>query len=464
MKKYIVILLSFGLFSLPLGALARVEPGTCSAKTDQSGCNATAGCGWDTATGKCALCPYGTYNGGIGGCKTCQKPIDATFRNGDYHFQGMTHDRECPWYITCPENEEIYHNWGNNSTCGNCSPGYYKDANSSQYWDGTTMTGDCQPKTFTIHARILLPENCGTFTGTATYTFTYTATSNIYQSFLTIKYATSSKIDSTKYDYPSAGTTFTLTPINTGGPTVKLYLTGDYLVFADGSSDFNDISFYPNGQEFNIDITLLEKNPIRVYYCPFQFTNSSVQAGTCKATTYNKCNKPMAPDLSDKTIFNHGSFPDCSKGQYANSWKLLHPSNLTSYNWAASNNPVINFGDKIILPSDTNSTYFYMAPNFTNCPSGTYNDNVTCPTECTQCVAGKYSASSGASECLPCLAGTFSASDGASKCENCPAGFTTNSGAASQDACYINTTMTFKDNNNKSVTILSAPVYYVGDQ
>lgn len=428
MKKYIVIILSFGLFLLPLGALARVESGTCSAKTDQSGCNATAGCGWDTATGKCALCPSGTYNQGSGGCKACQKPIDATFRNGDYHFQGMTHDRECPWSITCPEDEEIYRTWGNATKCGACSKGYYRNY-GTQYWDGTTLTDGCQPKTFTIHARILLPENCGIFTGTATYTFTYTATSNIYYSFLSIRYATSSNIDSTKYDYPSAGTTFTLTPINTGGPTVKLYLTGDYLVFVDGSSDFDDISFYPNGQEFNMDITLVEKNHTYIYYCPSQFTNSGTQSGTCKPIQYNKCNKPTAPDLSDNSIFKLGN-PDCANGKYANSWKLLHPSNLTSYNWAASNNPVINFGDKIILPSDTNSTYFYMAPNFTDCPSGTYNNNVTCPTNC----------------------------------ESCPTGFISDTGASSKTDCYINTTMTFKDNNNKSVQILSSPVYYVGNQ
>lgn len=431
MKKYIFLTLSLGLFLLPLGTFARVESGTCSAKTDQSGCDTTAGCGWKTDTNTCDLCPYGTYNGGSGGCKDCQIPIGATFRNGDYHFQGMTKATECPWSITCPENQEIYHTWGNATPCGNCSKGYYKDANTSQYWDGTTMTGDCQPKTFTINARILLPENCGAFTGTAIHTFTYTASStNIEYSFTTIKEATKSKIDSTKYNYPTDGTNFTLTPVKpeTNGPTVKLRLGGGNILFYDDTTDFNNISFYPNGQEFNMDITLIEKNPIRIYYCPSQFTNSGAQSGTCKATTYNKCNKPTAPDLSDNSIFNVG-FPDCKNGKYANSWKLLHPSNLTSYNWAASNNPVINFGDTIILPSDTNSTYFYMAPNFTNCPSGTYNGETTCPTTC----------------------------------KDCPAGFTSSTGSTSKNDCYLDSnSIKFKDENNKdgnAIKILSSPVY-----
>ena len=220
-----------------------------------------------------------------------------------------------------------------------------------------------------------------------------------------------------------------MSPINYGGPTVTLVLTGDYLTFDNSSQDFNDIAFYPNGQEFNMDITLVEKNPTYIYYCTSQFTNSGTQSGTCKPIPYNKCNKPMAPDLSDNSIFKVGS-PDCSKGQYANSWKLLHPSNLTSYNWTASNNPVINCGDPIILPSDTNSTYFYMAPNFTDCPSGTYNDNVACPTNC----------------------------------ESCPTGFISDTGASSKTDCYIDTTMTFNDKNGTSNTVISSPVYYVGKQ
>lgn len=428
MKKYIVILLSFGLFSLPLGTFAQVDVSACSAKIDPSGCNATAGCGWDTDTGTCTLCPYGTYNEGNGGCKDCLKPTDATFSN---QSQGMTHDRECPWYITCPENQEIYHDWGKNSTCGNCSKGYYKDANTSQNWNGTTMTGNCQPKTFKIHARILLPEKCGVFTGTATYTFTYTATSNIEYSFTTIKEKTSSKIDSAKYDYPGDDTTFTLTPINinTEGPDVKLYLTGDSLVFADGSSDFNDISSYPNGQEFNMDITLVEKNPINIYYCPFQFTNPGAASGTCGKRQYDTCHKPTAPDLSDNRIFNHGE-PNCSNGKYADSWKLLHPRNLYSHDWAADDNLVIEFNATIELPTDTNSTSFYMAPNFTDCPSGTYNNNETCLTTCSKC----------------------------------PKGFTTDSGATSITDCYIDTTMTFIDNNGTSDTVISSDVYYVGKQ
>lgn len=436
MKKYIVILLSFGLFSLPLGTFARSTAEFCNA---YPGDNCPIGCYNERGSSEetCTPCPAGTYTNEtatVYKCKPCSKPTGATFRENDTSFQGMTRSDECPWYITCPENQEIYHNWGNATTCSNCSKGYYKTTDTTQYWDGTTMTGDCQPKTFTINARILLPENCGAFTGTASITFTYTTSNNITLSFTNIKEALKSIIDTTKYDYPKPGTKFTLDPINTEGPTVDLVLdqTGDHIVFANAlqnGGDFDDIIFYPDGQEFNMDVTLVEKNPIRVYYCPSQFTNSGAQSGICKATTYNKCNKPMAPDLSDNSIFNVGS-PDCSKGQYANSWKLLHPSNLYSYNWAASNNPVINFGDTIILPSDTNSTYFYMAPNFTDCPSGTYNDNVTCPTNC----------------------------------EPCPDGFTSDTGAASKTDCYINTTMTFKDNNNKSVTILSSPVYYVGNQ
>lgn len=433
MKKYIFIILSFGLFSLPLGTFARVESGDCSKHTDATNCDLSKGCGWNYDTNSCELCPAGKYNtdNSADGCNNCYLPKGASFRQGDYTFQGMTSPTECPWSITCGENTQIRPGaWSNGTQCTPCDTGYQKPNGTSQYWDGNTMTGACTPKTYIIHARIIFPEDCGNYkTGNPTHTFTYTADSNIYTSFLTIIYATGSGVDQTKYSYPTSGTKFDLSPINYGGPTVTLVLTGDYLTFDNSSQDFNDIAFYPNGQEFNMDITLVEKNPTYIYYCPSQFTNSGAQSGICKATTYNKCNKPMAPDLSDNSIFNVGS-PDCSKGQYANSWKLLHPSNLTSYNWTASNNPVINFGDTIILPSDTNSTYFYMAPNFTNCPSGTYNDNVTCPTNC----------------------------------ESCPTGFTSDTGAASKTDCYIDTTMTFNDKNGTSNTIISSPVYYVGNQ
>mgnify|MGYP003317209745 CR=1 FL=1 len=37
-------------------------------------------------------------------------------------------------------------------------------------------------------------------------------------------------------------------------------------------------------------------------------------------------------------------------------------------------------------------------------------------------------------------------------------------GAASKTDCYIDTTMTFNDKNGTSSTVISLPVYYVGDQ
>lgn len=431
MKKYIFIILSFGLFLLPLGALARVNADYCD---DFDGDDCPPGCFSERGSSEetCTPCPTGEYsstNASVD-CSACNKPAGAEWGTSADNV-GATDIDECEWSIKCDENTQIDPSsaWDNSTICTECPTGYYKPLDWTQQWyfntttQKMTMTNACTPKTYKIHAYIYLPKDCGNKSQELIFTYNYdSAMPDIY-----------AKVTSeiTDHEFPIVtNTKFKLYPIE---QNVDLEMTlrwyGNKLGFNTDDGSTTKIGSYPNNAEFYIEIEMTEKNPTYIYYCPSQFTNSGTQSGTCKATTYNKCNKPMAPDLSDNSIFNVGS-PDCSKGQYANSWKLLHPSNLYSYNWAASNNPVINFGDTIILPSDTNSTYFYMAPNFTNCPSGTYNDNVTCPTNC----------------------------------ESCPDGFTTNSGATSQDACYIDTTMTFIDKNETSVQILSSPVYYVGNQ
>lgn len=428
MKKYIVILLSFGLFLMPLGALARVNADYCAGFTGD-GCPSGCFNGNGSPEETCTPCPTGKYSTNGIYCLDCNKPADAKWGTSADNV-GATDIDECEWSITCGENTQIdpSSSWNNSTTCTACPTGYYKPVDWTQQWSFNlttqkmTMTNACTPKTYKIHAYIYLPKDCGNKSQELIFIYKYDSTMpDIY-----------AKVTSeiTDHEFPIVtNTKFKLYPIE---QNVDLEMTlrwyGYKLGFNTDDNSTTKIGSYPNNAEFYIEIEMTEKNPIRIYYCPSQFTNSGAQSEMCKATTYNKCNKPTAPDLSDNSIFNVG-FPDCSKGQYANSWKLLHPSNLTSYNWTASNNPVINFGATIELPTDTNSTYFYMAPNFTNCPSGTYNGETTCPTTC----------------------------------KDCPAGFTSSTGSTSKNDCYLDSnSIKFKDENNKkgnAIKILSSDVY-----
>ena len=434
MKKYIVILLSFGLFLLPLGAFARVNADYCAGFTGDScpyGCFNERGSSEET----CTPCPTGKYSSTNGSiyCSDCNKPAGAEWGISADNV-GATDIDECEWSITCGENTQIdpSSSWNNSTTCTECPPGYYKPADWTQQWyfDNTTqemtMTNACTPKTYKIHAYIYLPKDCGNKSQELTFTY-------IYDSEMPDIYAeVTSKI--TDHEFPIVpNTTFKLYPIE---QNVDLEMTlrwyGNTLGFNADDGSTTKIGSYPNNAEFYIEIEMTEKNPILIYYCPSQFENPGTASGTCGKRQYDTCHKPTAPDLSDNSIFKLGN-PDCSNGKYADSWKLLHPRNLYSHDWAAPDNLVIEFGATIELPTDTNSTSFYMAPILEDCKQGTYNNNVTCP----------------------------------KKCSDCPDGFTTpeDTGATSITDCYIdNTTMTFKDNNDNPVTILKSPVYYVGNQ
>ena len=85
MKKYIFILLSFGLFLLPLGALARVNAEYC-ADDDFDGENCPPGCVGVRGSSEedCIPCPKGTYsstNATVGYCSACNKPADADWED-----------------------------------------------------------------------------------------------------------------------------------------------------------------------------------------------------------------------------------------------------------------------------------------------------------------------------------------------------------------------------------------------
>ena len=504
MKKYIVILLSFGLFLIPLGTFAQVDVSACTSATTEDICN--AGCEWSIDNTTCTICPQTTYsNDGIYGCKPCIKPTNATFLMASgYEYAGMTAQDECPWTVNvCDENTYIkgltWRDWNASTAlskdlCSPCDDGQYAD-NTTQTWENYSLSNPCKPKRFYIVPKLKIQRPDGMITVTPvnsvgdplSFNYDYKSpdieTIENFQNRILMFMEHQDKISAeemqNKYSFPPDGTNFILEPQGVGGPSITVRFYATKLGFENFTASMSQFNAYPNHTTFNIPITMVPKK-YNICYCSKKpdATHVSSLSNICYCQYNTEFGTMQTASSMTSTMYN--VFKKECNGQHLSQWNgHLYTVSTSGYlEHARTFDTPIDVNTQINEP-DSSGQFIILTPKYTPCSAGTFSNNPICPTECTPCAAGKFStsgafacencaagtfsASSGASECSPCAAGTFSA-EGSTKCSDCPDGFTTISGAASQDACYIDTTMTFKDNNNKSVTILSSPVYYVGDQ
>ena len=74
------------------------------------------------------------------------------------------------------------------------------------------------------------------------------------------------------------------------------------------------------------------------------------------------------------------------------------------------------------------------ATSCTNCPAGKFN-TVAGSTSCSNCAAGKFNTSAGSTSCSNCAAGKFNTSAGSTKCTNCGTGKYSAAGASACTNC-----------------------------
>lgn len=461
MKKNIIAILSFGLFLFPFGSLAQVTADYCAGfpgnECPNIGCFEPNGLPEET----CDVCPEGTYSDNGLYCNACSKPKNAEFvTSGSGLYSGMGNHQECPWSIqVCDKNTYIANltskDWNANteltkSQCESCPLGKYAD-NTTQEWDGNALSDPCKPKKFYITIKLHYPvlndsnicedhtEEYEVWTNGKGYTFPTDTTNRKIIGIQEIMDYTKSKIDYEKYQFPSAGT-YTMTSENKpeGLKDIQIIIANDietntpYLSFQIGimgnTDGLTNLAAYPHEHQFYLDINLNRITNQKIYYCPSKITKPGSIPGTCSnPIIYDECNQPTVLQYSDiaSSFKIEQQKEQCANGKYSNSWMYI--TNEDGYNW--ENATKININETIKFPDKAKE--LYLAPVLDECEQGTYNNTGICPIEC----------------------------------QKCPTGFTTQSTATEHKTdCYIDTTMTFNDKNGTSSTVISLPVYYVGDQ
>lgn len=499
MKKYIVILLSFGLFSLPLGVFAQVDVSACTSATTEDICN--AGCEWGRDNTTCTICPQTTYStDGIYGCKDCIKPTNAEFiLASGYEYAGMTGAQECPWTVSvCDENMYIkdlkWNEWNANTEltkdlCVKCDDGHYAD-NTKQTWENYSLSNPCKPNRFHIIPQLKIQRPDGIITVTPTnsvgdplsFSYDYKSGNDIetitkFQDRILLFLENSDSFTATelqnKYNFPPEGTEFVLKPTSEGGPDIDVRYYATKLSFTDYNDSMSRLGVYKNGATFDMAITMVPKK-YNICYCSARPDSAHVSSLSSRCYCQNNVEfgtmqKASRMTNEMNTIIGY----DCN-GQYLSQWYghlyIVSTSGYMSHIRTFDN--LIDIGAQISEP-ESSSQYIILTPYYVSCLAGTYNSNSICPTECTQCSAGTYSNAGaqmctqcpagtasgiGASECVNCPAGQFS-SAGSAECSSCPTGFTTPDAATSRDQCYIPTSVKFKDNNAGASFNLRSNVY-----
>lgn len=460
MKKNIIAILSFGLFLFPFGSLAQVTAEYCAGFLGDScpnGCFAPHG----SPEEPCYVCGEGKYSNDGLQCKDCSKPKNAEFvTSPDGLYSGMAGPQECPWSIqVCDKNTYIanltWKDWNastelTKSQCESCPLGKHAD-NTIQEWDGNALSDPCEPKKFYITIKLHYPvlndsnicedhtEEYEVRTNGKGYTFPTDTTNRKIIGIQEIMDYTKSKIDYEKYQFPSAGT-YTMTSENKpeGLKDIQIIIANDtetntsYLSFQTGimgnTGGLTNLAAYPHEHQFYLDINLNRITNQKIYYCPSKITNQGLISGTCSnSIIYDECNQPTVLQYSDiaSSFKIEQQKEQCANGKYSNSWMYI--TNEDGYNWEKATK--ININETIKFPDKVKE--LYLAPVLDECEQGTYNNTGICPIEC----------------------------------QKCPTGFTTQSTATEHKTdCYIDTTMTFNDENGTSSTVISLPVYYVGNQ
>ena len=485
MKNNIFIILSFGLFLMPLGAFAQVTAEECATYPGDSCPNGCVNPRGD-AKEYCDICPETTYSNDGLRCRPCTKPNDAEFLTSyNNEYAGIPSAYECPWEITCPENQEISpSNWNYNTTCSKCSDGYHKPADQTQYWDGTTITGGCVAKNFIINPKLIIPKSSGNdtieLTKECSFTYTYNRGSHTISKTQDFKNKIFGCVDAyikNKYNFPTGNQSFDLKYSDGRDTGYEVQYDDSNFVF---KTDVRQIGTNnPNDTIFTMEITMVPKT-YTLCYCEEAPNDKAANAINTDCYCENKNQfgtaiyaKSMTEQINEK--FDH----NCA-GYYLNQWNgYIFDINNSGYLGLTPNKTfVINVKDTIPEP-DTDSQRVILRPKFVQCPAGTYNNATLCPTECEICPGGHYSSgeastcaicaagtysTAGATTCTPCPADEFSAA-GSEYCSKCPDGFKSDASATSWQDCYIDSNMKFKDNNNSTFTLPNnTRAYYIGNQ